>query len=86
MLANVDIEKVNSVKEFVDTVLTESRLQQAWNELNQPTIKELGLFLKWINNDIVKEESDTLEASNLTIKDASSDLPKQAKQWFLAKI
>ena len=86
VLANVDIEKVNSVKEFVDTVLTESRLQQAWNELNQPTIKELGLFLKWINNDIVKEESDTLEASNLTIKDVGPDLSKQAKQWFLAKI
>lgn len=86
VLANVDIEKVNSIVEFVDTVLTESRLQQAWNELNQPTIKELGLFLKWINNDIVKEESDTLEASNLTIKDVGSALSKQAKQWFLTKM
>jgi hypothetical protein len=85
VLANVDIEKVNSIAEFVDTVLTESRLQQAWNELNQPTIKELGLFLKWINNDIVKEESDTLVASNLTIKDVGSALSKQAKQWFLSK-
>lgn len=86
VLANVDIEKVNSVKEFVDTVLTESRLQQAWNELNQPTIKELGLFLKWINNDIIKEELDTLEASNLTIKDVGSTISRQAKQWYMEKI
>lgn len=86
VLANVDVEKVNSVKEFVDTVLTESRLQQAWNELQNPSIKDLGSFLKWINNDIVKEESDTLGASNLTIKGVGSTISKQAKQWYMNKI
>lgn len=86
-LAAVSIEKVNSIKEFVDTVLTDSRLEQAYFECNEPVdMQGIGLFLKWINTDILKEESDTLEASGLTIKDVGSAISKQAKQWYMEKI
>ena len=34
----------------------------------------------------IKEDSDTLEASNLTIKDVGSAISKQAKQWYMEKI
>jgi hypothetical protein len=86
VLANVDVEKVNSVNEFVDKVLTESRLLQFYNELSSPTVKDIGTFLKNISNDILKEESDTLEESGLTMKDIGSKLSKQAKEWFMEKI
>ena len=86
-LAAVDTEKVNSIIEFVDTVLTDARLEQAYFECNEPIdMLGIGLFLKWINTDILKEESDTLEASGLTIKDVGSALSKQAKQWYIEKI
>lgn len=87
VLAAVDTEKVNSIKEFVDTVLTDARLEQAYFECNDPAdMTGIGIFLKWINTDILKEESDTLEASGLTIKDVGSAISKQAKQWYINKI
>lgn len=86
-LAAIDTEKVNSIKEFVDTVLTDARLEQAYFECNEPSdIQDIGTFLKWINTDILKEESDTLEASELTMKDIGSAISKQAKQWYVEKI
>lgn len=87
VLAAIDTEKVNSIKEFVDNVLTDVRLEQAYFECNEPTdMQDIGSFLKWINTDILKEESDTLEASGLTIKDVGSAISKQAKQWYIEKI
>jgi hypothetical protein len=87
VLAAVGIEKVNSIKEFVNIVLTDARLKQAYFECNEPTdMQGIGIFLKWINADILKEESDTLEASKLTIKDVGSAISKQAKQWYIEKI
>jgi len=86
-LAAVDTEKVNSIKEFVDTVLTDARLKQAYFECNEPIdMSGIGIFLKWINTDILKEESDTLEASDLTMKDVGSAISKQAKQFYMKKI
>ena len=87
VLAAIDTEKVKSIKEFVDTVLTDTRLEQAYFECNNTTdMIGIGLFLKWINTDIFKEESDTLEVSGLTIKDVGSAISKQAKQWYMEKI
>ena len=34
----------------------------------------------------IKEEADTLETSNLSIKDTGSAILKQAKQWYVEKI
>lgn len=87
ILAAVDVEKLTSIQEFVEYVLTDSRLEQAYFECNEPKeMKDIGLFLKWINVDILKEEQDTLDAMNLTIRDVSSALSKIAKQWFINKI
>lgn len=34
----------------------------------------------------IKEESDTLEASGLSMKDVGSAISKQTKQWYMKKI
>ena len=85
-IVQVDVEKMNSVQEFVDAVLTESRLKQGLEQLRIQGLnlerKNLGVFLKWINEDIVKEESDTLQASNLTLKDVNALISKNARDWF----
>lgn len=89
-LASVDVEKVSSIDAFVDQVLTESRLNQGidWlKEMKHPlTQKSTGEFLKWIVGDIVKEESETMKASSLDIKDVSKQLSNKARLWYFSKV
>ena len=87
-LASVDIEKLNSVKEFVEYAVTESRLNQAAQEtltVHDKLIfdrKKLGNFIKWVSSDIIKEEHDTLTENGLTIKDVGSSINKACREWF----
>lgn len=89
-LAPVNTEKVNSIKEFAEYVVTESRLNQAiekvFTSVNQPIdIKKMGDFLKWINNDVMKEEIDTLNDNGLEPKDVNGVISNLARTWFLDK-
>jgi hypothetical protein len=83
VLAPVGVEKVNSVNEFVDKVLTESRLNQGLEHVSARTPENTGPYLKWVMGDVIKEEQDTLTASGLTTKDVTSTLSRVARQWFL---
>lgn len=88
-LASVDIEKVESVNEFIDKVVTENRLEQGLREVfgdNEPDIKQTGAFLKWVGNDVFKEELDTLEESGLTRKDVGGKIADKARQWFMSRV
>jgi len=85
-LASVDTEKLESLKEFVSSVVTESRCQQGISHLkesNAPMDRtSLGKFLSWVVADVIKEESDTIKANNLTQKDVTSAIAIAAKNWF----
>lgn len=71
---------------FVEAVLTQSRLEQGLDyvrRLNGTATPELiGKFLAWVGTDVLKEESDTLEASGLDRKDVMSSVNKAAKTWY----
>lgn len=89
-LANVDIEKLNSINEFVDYAVTESRLEQGIDVVfTQPgldvDIKMLGDFLKWVMRDIISEETDTLVGNGLEPKDIGKGVSTTAREWFKAK-
>ena len=89
-LAAVDIEVVNNIKEFVEKVITENRLNQGLSYLTEQSletdIKNIGTFLKWVVTDVFKEEMDTLTASGLTNKEVGSAMSNAAKKWFMSKI
>ena len=85
-LASVDVEKAKSIEDFVDRTVTENRLRQGLETLRRDGIvtdmKATGDFVKWVSGDILKEESDMLEASGLTMKDVGSLLSNRARKWF----
>ena len=86
-IASVDIEKLNSIQEFVEYAVTENRMEQAVAEIFtnvgiEPTIQKMGDFLRWIVNDIAKEEVTTLEENNLLIKDVGRYISNKARPWF----
>jgi hypothetical protein len=85
-LAAVDMETVNSQKEFVANTVTEARCLQSISKLKEagkPTDRtSLGDFIRWIYNDIVKEESDTAKANGIDLDKLGGPIAQAAKAWF----
>lgn len=85
-LAPVDVEKVANYYEFADKVITRPRCEQglAWlKDGGHPiTEKSTGLFLNWIRGDVLKEETDTIIASGLDMKDVGKAIGTHARVWY----
>jgi hypothetical protein len=85
-LARVDTEKLANIQEFIDYACTENRLLQGLDYLREQQLtiemKNVGTFLKWIVNDIIKEEKDTMKESNIDPKDIGRAVQHKAKTWF----
>ena len=89
-LANIDVEKMKSIDEFIEKTVTEERLQQGWDHLQNNKLfdyeKSMGAFLSWVFQDVLKEEFDTMTESGLNKKDVGSACAKKAKVWYLEKL
>jgi hypothetical protein len=85
----VDVERVNSLNELVDTVVTEARLTQGLDYLRQEGLtmerKNIGRFLKWLYDDVIKEELDTIVENGFEPKDISGKISEKGRNWFFAK-
>ena len=90
VLAEVDVEKIESMKKFVDYAVTENRLNQGIDYLNEQhisiDIKSMGEFIRWVFNDVVKEESDVMEESGIEKKELGKYVSPVAREWFNAKL
>ncbi len=84
-LAAVDPEKLKSIESFVEYAVTENRLHQGLDEVGLSQ-KSIGQFIGWINKDINKEEGDTLEVNNLTMKDVGRYVADKARVFYLGKL
>lgn len=90
-LAAVDVEAVASLKAFVDSVVTEARLEQGLDNLVREQLKpmdmtSMGDFIRWVFNDVVKEETDTIVANGLDPKKLGGPIANVARPWFVKKI
>lgn len=85
-LAEVDVELIASLNEFVDYALTESRLQQGLVKLREMgkevSQKSTGDYLRWIVGDIMKEEEDTIVKNGFDPKKLNPIISNKARQWF----
>lgn len=78
--------KANSV-EFVEYACTENRLKQGIDKLVEMgltvDIKSMGAYLKWVGQDILKEEMDVLIESKIERGDVMPAIANKARNWFL---
>jgi len=84
-LAPVDVEKLNSIKEFVEYAVTENRFKQAMQETfgdDEVDIKQLGKLLSWMVKDVMSEEMDTMVKNNLEPKDVNQYISGKAREMF----
>lgn len=84
-LAALTPEQVASMGEFVDYAVTDNRMEQAVRETGPIAKQNLGKFLKWLQADIEKEETDTLVANGLDFKDLKQRIADKAIGWYRAR-
>lgn len=88
-LVSVDIERVNGIKELVDNLVTESRLNQGLEQLRMDGLnvekRNVGTFLKWVVGDIIKEELDTIMGNGFEPKELNGPISNLARRWFFNK-
>lgn len=93
-LAAVDLEKVQNIKEFVEKVITDHRLEKGVDHLKATAtafpfrldVKMTGDFLKWVGGDVLKEEADLMTESGLDRKAVMSEVNRAARQWFMTRL
>ncbi|XAI97345.1 hypothetical protein [Leptolyngbya phage Lbo-JY46] len=87
VLNNVNVEDIQNINEFVESVLTEQRLKQGLDYLKENhidvDIKNTGQFLGWIVRDVLKEEGDTIKSNNLEEKKVKATIVNKARSWFI---
>lgn len=85
-LANVNVEKLESIRDFIDYAVTQGRFNQAIENTfpnDEPiNVKKMGNIIRWVVNDIIKEESDTLVENNLEPKDVNSHVSSKVREMF----
>lgn len=92
VIADVDIEKINKIKDFIDYSVTENRLNQGieyLKEMNKELdISSMGDFLRWLANDVLKEEQDVITENGLDndLKTIMKSVSSKGRKWFMDKI
>jgi len=85
-LAAVDVEKLESIQKFVDYAVTESRFNQALENVfpNQEPIdtKKLGDVIRWVVNDIIKEEMDAMVENGIEPKEVNKYISTKTRDMF----
>lgn len=79
----VDLTDIN---EFVEATVTDNRLNQGLDylrEMDKPILmKSAGDFIKWVMNDVFKEEADIIAAKKLNIPNLKKEISKKAIEFF----
>lgn len=83
-LAEVDIEKLKTINDFIEYAVTENRMEQGIQEVTPDIdIKKMGDFIRWVHNDVVAEESDTMMENGLERKDIGKPLADKCRKYFM---
>ena len=89
-MATLDPIKAKGIQDFVAQTVTEDRLEQCWQTLEQEvgeiTRKHTGDFIRWMVSDVVAEEGDGMHASGLERSDIGKYISTTSRAWMFKKI
>lgn len=91
-LKPVDDVKINKCIEISEKVTPSWRLEQMLNETfdtingGEIDVKRMGLYIKAVINDIIKEEKDIISDANLEIKDISKYVSTISRDFFFQRL
>lgn len=86
-LASVDVERMQTISDFASSVVTDHRLEKMLELVKQDGLeiepRSIPVFLKLVGQDIMKEESDTMEENGFERKEVMPVVSRLARNWFL---
>lgn len=87
-LAPLEVQKIESTHEFIDNVVTENRLNQGLDKLRElghdsTDFKNIGSFIKWVANDVFKEEFDTIVENQFDSKAIGGAIAQKARTFYM---
>lgn len=89
-LASVDVEKLNSIQEFVDYSVTRVRFEQGLKEVfNSPSemdTKRTGDIIRWVVKDIMDEETDVMVENGLSPQDVNKYISTKVREMFFKEL
>ena len=85
VLAAVDTEKIASIRELVAAIATPHRMEKKLEGIDLD-LKNTGVYMKVVTADVMKEESDTIEASGLPLTDVMLGVSMAAKQFWMERV
>ena len=83
-------EVQTAIRDFVDAMVTENRLEQGLDALEQQGLtpatqkRNTGHYLKWLTEDVKRECALELKNSGLTWEQVSGAVTTRAREYFLA--
>jgi hypothetical protein len=90
ILNPVDMEKLESLNEFIEYSVTENRLEQGLSHLEENNLsfdsKNIGPFISWMVKDVLKEEKDLIDSNQFNESKIKFLIANKARAWFLNKI
>lgn len=92
VLANVDVERINNIKELAERLANNGRLEQmhqtVFNTLNggETDISKTGEFIKAVMHDIAKEDISLIAENGFTFKEISSPVSKICRDYLMANL
>lgn len=84
-LNSIDVEKLNSINEFIEYAVTESRFNQAIQSVfidEQPSVKGIADIMRWMVSDILKEELDVLSENGIEPKEIGKYVSNKVRGMF----
>jgi hypothetical protein len=86
-IVEIDAEAIFKRDELITAICTENRLKQGIQEHKLAghsfEMKDISHYLRWVFNDVIKEESDRIEVSGFTQKELSKGISDVAKRCFI---
>lgn len=88
VLKPVDNEKLQAIQDVAQQVTPAWRLEQMFALANDtvnggvPAMEKMGAFMKALNQDIIKEESDVMAGAGLEPKEVFGVVSRIARQWY----
>ena len=86
LLPTVDAVMIKDVREFAQQTVTDNRLQQGIDYMNEMQIpidaKHTGDFLRWVIADVYKEEGDIIETKGFEKKLVNQEISNIARVFY----
>lgn len=86
----LEIENRDRVRNFAQAIVTENRLQQGWDYLEEThterSMSSVGHFLRWLTEDCLVEEQREMAEANIDKQKLKPEIVRIAKAWYKGKV